>query len=349
MKESTEISTHIVRFLFLALVAGFAAVILYGFQALSIPIGISLLLAFALSPAVDFVEALGVSRVIAVSVVLILAGLITYMIFSFLIPPAVDQARTFYSQLEVLGEKIPVMINQWKSDYGQFIPEDYLNRELNLEWLSGLVLKPVKDISVNIISVLPDVVTYLLITPILLFIFLLQGSEIFKNVIALVPNRYFELALLIVHRIRNQLSNYLKGIGIQVLILGVILMTGYSISGLPYGVVLGAFGALVNIIPYVGPVIGLIPAITIGLIAGGPVPLFVLLVFGIAQLVDNAFTQPVVLARSVSVHPVIAILALITFQNLLGVVGMIIAIPAAGILVMTIETLYKSLKAFRVI
>ena len=59
--------------------------------------------------------------------------------------------------------------------------------------------------------------------------------------------------------------------------------------------------------------------------------------------------QPVVLARSVSVHPVIAILALITFQQWLGVIGMVIAIPAAGVLVMMISTLYKSLKAFKVI
>ena len=77
--------------------------------------------------------------------------------------------------------------------------------------------------------------------------------------------------------------------------------------------------------------------------------MFVLLAFGIAQAVDNMFTQPVVLARSVSVHPVIAILALITFQQWLGVIGMVIAIPAAGVLVMMISTLYKSLKAFKVI
>ena len=241
-------------------------------------------------------------------------------------------------------------MNYYKQQLGIIIPEQYQSISIDFKTLSSMVLKPIQEASKGLLQSIPNFITYLLVTPILLFLFLLQGDEIFRNVIGLVPNRYFELAVLIVHRTRGQIASYLKGILIQISILGLILIPGFSLAGLSYGAILGTVAALVNIIPYLGPIIGLTPAILVALIIdGGSVPLFVLLAFGIAQAVDNMFTQPVVLARSVSVHPVIAILALITFQQWLGVIGMVIAIPAAGVLVMMISTLYKSLKAFKVI
>lgn len=350
MFKDTDISTHIVRLLFVSLVIGFLAVTFYGLQALIIPIGLSFLLTFALNPGVDFFQGLGIPRVLSVAIVLLLfiGGLI--LLFSVIIPPAREEAVKLISQLEVLLGTLPSKLDDWKDRLGIMIPEQYQSVSIDFKTISSMVLKPIQEASKGLLSSIPSFITYSLITPILVFLFLLQGDEIFRNVIGLVPNRYFELALLIVHRTRGQIASYLKGILIQISILGIILIPGFSLAGLSYGAILGTVAALVNIIPYLGPIIGLTPALLVALILdGGSVPLFVLLAFGIAQAVDNMFTQPVVLARSVSVHPVIAILALITFQQWLGVIGMVIAIPAAGVLVMMISTLYKSLKAFKVI
>ncbi|MBI40113.1 MAG: hypothetical protein CMF59_10965 [Leptospiraceae bacterium] len=350
MFKDTDISTHVVRLLFVSLVLGFLAVTFYGLQALIIPIGLSFLLTFALNPGVDFFQGLGIPRLLSVVLVLFLFIGALVLLFSVIIPPARDEAVKLMSQMEVLIETLPGKLNYYKEQLGIIIPEQYQSISIDFKTLSSMVLKPIQEASKGLLQSIPNFITYLLVTPILLFLFLLQGDEIFRNVIGLVPNRYFELALLIVHRTRGQISSYLKGILIQISILGLILIPGFSMAGLSYGAILGTVAALVNIIPYLGPIIGLTPAILVALILdGGSVPLFVLLTFGIAQAVDNMFTQPVVLARSVSVHPVIAILALITFQQWLGVIGMVIAIPAAGVLVMMISTLYKSLKAFKVI
>lgn len=350
MFQDTDISTHVVRVLFVSLVLGFLAVTFYGLQALIIPIGLSFLLTFALNPGVDFFQGLGIPRLLSVIIVLILFIGTLVLFFSVIIPPAREEAVKLISQMEVLVESLPGKLNYWKEQLGIIIPEQYQSVSIDFKTISSMVLKPIQEASKGLLSSIPNFITYSLVTPILLFLFLLQGDEIFRSVIGLVPNRYFELAVLIVHRTRGQIASYLKGILIQISILGLILIPGFSLAGLSYGAILGTVAALVNIIPYLGPIIGLTPAILVALILdGGSVPLFVLLTFGIAQAVDNMFTQPVVLARSVSVHPVIAILALITFQQWLGVIGMVIAIPAAGVLVMMISTLYKSLKAFKVI
>ncbi|MCB1304822.1 MAG: AI-2E family transporter [Leptospiraceae bacterium] len=350
MLRDTDISTHVVRLLFFGLVIGFLAVTLYGLQALVIPIGLSFLLTFALNPGVNFLEGLGIPRILSVVLVLLvfIGGVVG--LFSFIIPPALEESANLFSKLANLGQTLTDLVAQWKGKFLNWIPAGVQAPELDIQSILNLVFSPLSQGAKNLLGNMSNFITYLLVSPILIFLFLLQGDEMFRSVIGLVPNRYFELALLIVHRTREQIAAYLRGMAIQIAILMVILIPGFSLAGLSYGAILGGLAAMVNIIPYMGPIIGLAPAIIVALtVDGGNVPVFVLIAFGIAQAVDNMFTQPVVLARSVSVHPVIAILALITFQQWLGVIGMIVAIPLAGILVMMISTLYKSLKAFKVI
>ncbi|MCB1140522.1 MAG: AI-2E family transporter [Leptospiraceae bacterium] len=350
MFRDFDISTHVVRLLFFGLVMGFLAVTLYGLQALIVPIGLSFLLTFALSPVVNFLEGLAIPRVLAVAIVLLVFIGAVVGLFSFIVPPALTEAKSLFTKLAGMGDALSAQIADWKGKFLNWIPEGVAVPDLDVPSLLKLVFAPMSESASNLLGNMGNFITYLLVSPILLFLFLLQGDDMFRSVVGLVPNRYFELALLIVHRTRAQIASYLRGILIQISILALILIPGFSMAGLSYGAVLGGLAALVNIIPYMGPIIGITPAIIVAVtVDGGNSVVFVLIAFGIAQAVDNMFTQPVVLARSVSVHPVIAILALITFQQWLGVIGMIIAIPAAGVLVMMISTLYKSLKAFKVI
>ena len=199
-------------------------------------------------------------------------------------------------------------------------------------------------------ALLGSALTYLMITPIIAFLFLLQGDDIYKRILGMVPNRYFEMVLLVSHKMKSQITSYLRGLLVQWYILVFILSLGYYLIGLEYGPVIGLIAATVNIIPYLGPVLGLLPAVAVSLLdPTGALLLPVLLVFAVSQVVDNVFTQPVVLAGSMHLHPLIAILSLITAQELMGVVGLIVAIPLAGIVMGMIQTIYKYLKAFHII
>lgn len=350
MFRDVDISTHVVRLLFFGLVMGFLAVTLYGLQALIVPIGLTFLLTFALSPVVNFLEGLAIPRILAVTIVLLLFVGAVVTLFSFIIPPVLTEANKLFTKLAGMGDTLSNQLSDWKGRFLNWVPEGVAVPDLDVPSLLKLVFDPMRESASNLLGNMGNFITYLLVSPILLFLFLLQGDDMFRSVVGLVPNRYFELALLIVHRTREQIASYLRGLLIQITILALVLVPGFSMAGLSYGAVLGGLAALVNIIPYMGPIIGVTPAIIVAItVDGGNAPFLVLLTFGIAQAVDNMFTQPVVLARSVSVHPIIAILALITFQQWLGVIGMVVAIPAAGVLVMMISTLYKSLKAFKVI
>ena len=348
-ENTSFISTNIVRFVLFVLFLTFAFLISYGIYALSIPLGISLLLAFLLTPIVDFIEGLGIIRIVSVGITLALLVLVFYIILQLLVPPLIEDVNTIVSQSETMKAKAGIMMHDIKSFTKSFLPEGAIEK-LDLNYILGFVIKGLESFSKQILETIPDILTQTIITVIMLFIFLLEGDSIYNTLLNMVPNRFFEMTLLLLNKIKLQISGYLKGLITQWSILLFIMGGGFIVTGLSYAPILGIWAATANLIPYVGPMIGILPAIVISLIEpeGGMI-LKTLMIFGIAQLVDNAYTQPVILARSVKIHPLLAVLSFITFQQLLGVVGMLIAVPATGILLLSITVMYRSLKAFRLI
>lgn len=349
-QTNIDISTQIVRLLFLSLVIGFTLFIIYGITALSMPILLAFLLTLALRPLVDFLEGLGLPRLLGVVIALGLLGGTVYVLVSLVVPFMAAELRGMAENMDQFEVRATAILATLRKQIAAVAPGFEGLDQLNMTAISGLASAEMETIADQALAELPNLFTFALITPIILVIFLLQGGEIFRNVLALVPNRYFEMALLVVFRLREQMTAYIRGLAIQWSILATIFIGGFSLIGLPYAPLIGFLAATVNIIPYLGPVLGLVPALLVAIMTPGESLIFsVLLVVGFAQLVDNVFNQPVVLARSVQLHPLIAVLAFITFQELLGVVGMLIAIPTAGMIMMTIQTMYRSLKTFKII
>jgi predicted PurR-regulated permease PerM len=344
--KKINLSVQITRILFFSLIILLVIFILYGIKELILPISVAFLLSLFLNPLVFFFESLGIPRIISVILTLIIVVFIIYFIIYLILPFTIDQINKLYDVIKYIMEKLPELIEKLKKQYGYLLPENEMIK-IDLKWIMEILIKPIK--SIPIFELIPNILTFIIITPILLFIFMLQGDEIYQYLMSLIPNRFFEMTLMITYNIREGIISYLKGLLIQITILSLILIPGLILVKIPYATILGIFAALINIVPYVGPLLGLIPIVLVSLIADISLLPFSLMVFGFAQLVDNVFTQPVVLARSINVHPVIAILALITFQKWFGMIGMVIAIPLAGIIIMTIQIMYHSLKAFDII
>ena len=346
-EKKIDFATHAVRVLFVALVAVFLLSLLYGLKALAIPFSIAFLLSIFLNPVVDFFEGLGINRILSVLIVLCLLGAGIYAVLAILIPPLSVEIQRFGEELSRLSEVLPGLIASLREKLEFILPDAYRTIKIDIPWLVDLVLQPIKNS--NLLASIPNLITYSIITPIVLFIFLLQGDDIFRTIMSLVPNRFFEMTISITHQTKQGIISYLKGLSIQMLILSCIFVPGLWLIGLPYAPMLALFAAVINVIPYIGPAIGLAPVIAVALLSGGNLLLPALAVMAVAHLIDNVFTQPVILARSVDVHPIIAVLAVIAFQQWLGFFGMVIALPLAGIMVMTIQTMYRSLKSFGII
>ncbi|MCS7206005.1 MAG: AI-2E family transporter [Leptospiraceae bacterium] len=345
--KNINLSIHVVRFLFFALILILLIFIGFGIKELIIPISIAFLVSLFLNPYVYLLESLGIPRLMSVVITLAVFLLILYLVIYFFVPFIVEQINKIYEIIKYISSKLPEIIAKLKEEYKDTLPFDISKLDIDTNWILSFVLEPVA--STHFVEILPNLLTFAIITPILLFIFMLEGDEIYRYLMSLVPNRFFEMTLMITYKIRYGIISYLRGLLIQMLILLLILLPGLVLIKLPYGIILAIFASLINVVPYFGPALGFIPILSVSLLTDPSLTPAAILIFGFAQLVDNVFTQPVILARSVNVHPIIAILAFITFQKWFGFVGMLIAIPLAGIILMTIETMYRSLKAFDII
>ena len=194
--------------------------------------------------------------------------------------------------------------------------------------------------------------TLFIIVPFALFFFLAEGRTIKRAIIEQVPNRYFELILNLLHRIDRQLGSYMRGMVLSVIIVSILSSTGLYIIGLEHFLVIGLLAGLANVIPYMGPAIGIIAGVVAAVLQysalsfGVVIP--VIIVFAIVQLVDNVFVAPMVVGRSVNLHPLLVIFAVFVGSELFGAVGMLLAVPTTAVIKVSVRTIYEGWRGYSV-
>jgi putative permease len=185
-----------------------------------------------------------------------------------------------------------------------------------------------------------DILTALFIVPILSFALLNEGRMIRKRFFQLIPNRFFESFFLVTYDITTALSDYLRAKLVEAGLVGLMCGVGLAIIGAPYAAVLAIVAGVTNILPYIGPILGAVPGILVVAFSASTNHLLVpvILVYVIANVIDNVVIFPVIVAKLVNLHPLILIAVVFVGQQYYGLVGMLIATPiAAAIKVILLE------------
>ena len=197
----------------------------------------------------------------------------------------------------------------------------------------------------------------------LIFIFLgFDNGQIRRYFIGLVPNRYFELSLTLLDRLDNAIGKYLRGTLMECALVGLTLCLGLVLLGTPIGIAttIGLVCGLVNAIPMLGTIIALVICLSYALIAENleplipgldpnNLPLYVMILVGITHVLDDVVFQPFVLGSAVSIHPLVVIVAIIGGSLIMGLWGMLFAIPTVVVVKTAVETLFKELKDYRIV
>ncbi|NJM10325.1 MAG: AI-2E family transporter [Bdellovibrionaceae bacterium] len=172
-----------------------------------------------------------------------------------------------------------------------------------------------------------------------------DGRASLRLVLGIVPNQLFETALSLLHQINFQLGQFVRARILESLIVGLITSVGLMLIGFPYAMLLGVLAGVTNLIPYIGPLIGALPAFAIALVNGHTSlgVFFVAAVYIVAQLIDAGILIPMLVAKIVDLHPVTVIVVIIAGAQLMGILGMIISIPVASTLKVTVSTIYRHL------
>ncbi len=197
----------------------------------------------------------------------------------------------------------------------------------------------------------------------LIFLFLgFDNGQIRRFFISLVPNRYFELSLTVLDRLDDAIGRYLRGTLIECFLVGLTLTLGLILLGIPLGiaVAIGMVSGLLNAIPFLGTVIALVIGVGYALIAENVTPLipglnpddlvwYVLILVVITHVLDDVVFQPFVLGSAANVHPLVVVIAIIAGSLIMGLWGMLFAIPTVVVVKTAVATLFKELKDYRII
>ncbi|MFT6746370.1 MAG: putative PurR-regulated permease PerM [Glaciecola sp.] len=187
------------------------------------------------------------------------------------------------------------------------------------------------------------------------FFFLKDGKMFFEKAKTIIPSRYREEAPSILPQIKTKLTRYFIGICIEVLAVFLCLSIGLFLVDIKYFIIIAIIAAVFNVIPYLGPMIGIIFGLTIisfTYCSGTPdciETIFPILgkafvVFIVVQLLDNILFQPYIYGKSVNAHPLEIFLIVMVFGNLWGVVGLILAIPVWSVVKIVLGEIRKNSK-----
>lgn len=191
--------------------------------------------------------------------------------------------------------------------------------------------------------------TFAVIVPFVAFFFLKEGRRLTRCLMTLVPNAYFELCLNLMYQANRQIGNYIRGQLLAVLVVSVLAISGLSILGVYYALPLGLLAGLANVIPFLGPLIGIVCSSIVALATGGGLAMVakVVVMFLVIQLIDNVLIQPTMVAKSVELHPLVVLFVVMVGSQLMGIVGMLIAVPLTGIAKVSGQTIYEGVKQYR--
>ncbi len=313
---------------------------------------IAWLLSVLLSPVVDFLESRGLKRGWAILIVMILILALVGFSFSLIIPGIIRTVEAMTSKLQ------SNVITEFSMKIEAFFEKNFNNAELarnvtaRLNEIGVSLLNSLGEFFNNVGSFLASMI----IVPVITF-FLIKDSRRFKRVvISKVPNKYFELSLNILHKVENQVGKYIQGQAIDALIVGLLSTLGLFLINLrfdnpvPYFVFIGMLAGVANMIPYVGPVVGAVPALASAILNNpdnlGLVLLWIVIIFVLVQAIDNAFVSPLVVSKSVNMHPLVVIVVVIIGGNIAGAIGMLFAVPLTGIVKVTLSQVIWGLKNY---
>ena len=191
--------------------------------------------------------------------------------------------------------------------------------------------------------------TFVVVVPFVAFFFLKEGRRLTRNMVELVPNTYFELCLNLLHQINGQIGGYIRGQILATSIVSILAISGLSWIGVKYALPLGLLAGLANMIPFLGPLIGIISASIVALATGGGLSMVgeVVVVFLLIQMIDNVVIQPTVVAKSVELHPLVVLFVVMVGSQIMGIIGMLIAVPLTGIIKVSSQTVYEGVKGYR--
>lgn len=308
------------------------------------PLVFSAIFYYLLNPVVDWLEKKRFTRNTAIAFVFALIIILLIVGINFIVP-------IIQSQLESLIENWPTYWNSLMVQLDELLGTEAftgLMNQLNETSLIGSLSGQASgflDVTVggigSFIGTLTQVGITLFTTPFILYYLLKDGEKIPDKVLKVVPTNIRNNVREILVDINRQISYYVRGQLIVAGAVGIMFWIGFSIVGLDFALTLGIFAGLMNLVPYLGSFLAMIPAVIVAIVDSPFMLLTVLIVFAIEQVLEGRVISPQILGNSLQIHPINIIFLLLVAGRLFGVMGVILGIPGYAVIKIIVSRTFQ--------
>jgi predicted PurR-regulated permease PerM len=299
------------------------------------PLLIAVAVVYLLNPLVSALERRGVPRVAGAGIVYVLFLCIVALVVSLLVPVVTRQVTQVIDHFPDYLADGQAAIRRLAARFGQE-PDFRLDAEQVREWLSaGENRQAVTRYLTGLRSVTNSVISGLIIIvlgPVMAFYLLVDLPRLRRGAMTLVPPARREEITGLMDRIGQAVGGFFRGQLLVALFVGVASSIGLWAIGLPFWLLVGMVAGVFNLVPLVGPFIGGGLAVIIALISGEPLKaVWAALVLLVVQQIDNHLISPNVMGRTVQLHPVVVMLALLVGASFAGLFGMLVIVPLVAV------------------
>ncbi len=313
------------------LLIGFALVIFAG--NILAPVIASVVIAYILEGAVRRCERIKVPRLGAVLIVLGVFLILCFALVFGILPLVSSQALQLASQIPSWVTDIQTALLQLPQRYPELLSEAQVRSFIGTtaQFVTQLGQEIVVTVSASSVQGIITLIIYVILVPILVFFFLKDKAKLMTWFVSFLPGKDHGLSMIVWQNVNRQMSNYIRGKFLEILIVGGVTYATFAFFGLQYAALLSVIVGLSVLIPFVGAAVVTIPVIVVAGVQWGISPEFAYLVLAylVIQILDGNVLVPLIFSEVVDLHPVAIVVAVITFGGLWGVWGVFFAIPLA--------------------
>ncbi|MFJ7935970.1 AI-2E family transporter [Sporosarcina sp. NPDC096371] len=323
------------------------------FSTVVLPVILATIAYYLLRPLLRLLEKIRIPRVWGILILFIGAiGMITalvFLVFPFLkeqFHNLVEEFPNYFSQLLLKTDKF-----LRESIFSSYYEGLDINVNTLLETGQGDIGKFFTDTIGGIasgitsfISAFTGIILAIITVPFILFYLLKDGEKLPRFFVKMLPPRMRKDATHILRDADHQISSYIQGQILVAICIGIMVYIGFLIIGMKYALLLGVLAMFTSIVPYLGPLIAITPAVIIALVTSPLLLIKLAAVWTIVQLIEGKFISPQIMGKSLQIHPITIIFVLLTAGSLFGVAGVVLGIPGYALLKVLVTHLFKLFK-----
>jgi len=333
-KKQIDISTGIIL---KAVLVFLALWFLYLVRDVIALIFISILIVSAIDPAVDFLQRKKIPRALGVSIIYLAILAVISLSVSFLVPPLVEQFRDFSQKIPQFSEALSGFTDNFKIFFGN---ENIVGGQQAVSGLGNEFSSLSGKIFTRTVGFFSGFISVIVILA-MAFYMAVKENGIKNFIVSVTPDQHKQYAAHLTERIKVKMGRWMQGQLVLMVIIFALDFIGLTILKIPYALALAIFAGLMEVIPYLGPIISGIPGVILGFTISPLTGFLAILLYWLAQQFENYVIVPQVMKKAVGLNPITVIVAILIGIKLGGVFGAILAVPIAAAIGVVTDDLMK--------